>query len=312
MIAVSVLVLFATLAAVTWAGTRAIERAHPPSGRFVDVDGGRSHIVELGAADAPPILLLHGASGNLADMRVALGEKLAQRNRVILVDRPGHGWSDRPGGADDAVPSAQARLIHQAVTRIGIKRLVVVGHSWSGALATAYALAYPDEVRGLVLLAPVTHPWPGGIGWINDVAALPVIGPLIAHTLVLPSGYFLLKPGVTAVFRPDTPPPDYVSRTGVAMLLRPREFIANAQDLARLKEFVRAQSPRYGEIKTPVTIIAGDKDPVVYTDIHSRAIARQVPQATLTVLPGVGHMVQCVAADLAVQAIDDIAGKAAR
>lgn len=309
MIVLFVLAVLAALAAVTLAGTWAIERAYPPTGRFVDVEGGRLHVVELGAADAPPVLLLHGASGNLADMRVALGERLAQRYRVILVDRPGHGWSDRPGGGADALPTSQAKLIHQALTRLGIQRPIVVGHSWSGALATAYALAYPNDVRGLVMLAPVTHSWPGGIGWINDVVALPVIGPSIARTLILPTGYFLLKPGVAAVFRPDVPPENYGERTGVAMLLRPHEFIANAQDLAQLKDFVRAQSPRYGELKMPVTVIAGDKDPVVYTDIHSRAIARQVAQAKLQVLPGVGHMVHYVAADAAVQAIDEIAAR---
>jgi pimeloyl-ACP methyl ester carboxylesterase len=312
MIIVVTIVALAALAALTFAGTVAIERAHPPSGRFVDVDGGRLHVVELGASEAPPVVLLHGASGNLGDMWLALGERLAPRYRVILVDRPGHGWSERPGGATDASPAAQADLIHDALAVLGIKRPIVLGHSWSGALATAYALGFPDEMSGLVLLAPVTHPWPGGIGWINDVVALPVIGPLIARTAILPAGYFMLKPGVAAVFRPDTPPPDYGARTAIAMLLRPREFIANAQDLSGLKEFVRAQSPRYGEIKIPVTIISGDKDPVVYTDIHSRAIARQVPHATLTVLPGVGHMVQYVAADLVVDAIDELAAQAAR
>jgi pimeloyl-ACP methyl ester carboxylesterase len=313
MITVIVVAVFAVLAAVTLFGTYAIERANPPTGRFVDVAldgvGGRLHIVELGAADAPPILLLHGASGNLADMRYALGEKLAQRYRVILVDRPGHGWSDRPGGAGNALPSSQAALLHQALTKLGVTRPIVLGHSWSGALATAYTLAYPDEVRGLVLLAPVTHPWPGGIGWINDVVAFPFIGPFIAHTLILPIGYFLLGPGVAAVFSPDTPPPGYNARTAVAMLLRPREFIANAQDLSFLKDVVRAQAPRYGEVKVPTAIIAGDKDPVVYTDIHSRAIARQVPQATLTVLPGTGHMVHYVATDRVIETIDTIAGK---
>ncbi|MCX7295698.1 MAG: alpha/beta hydrolase [Hyphomicrobiales bacterium] len=302
-------VVLAALAAVTWAGTIAIERDNPPAGRFVDVDGGRLHIVEMGAPDAPPVVLLHGASGNLRDMQLALGDRLAARYRVILIDRPGHGWSDRPNGRGDASPAAQATLIHQALVSLGVTRPILLGHSWSGALATAYALAYPDAVRGLILLAPVTHPWPGGIGWINDVVALPVVGPLIARTLILPSGYFMLKPGVANVFRPDTPPPDYGARTGVAMLLRPNEFIANAQDLSGLKDFVSAQSPRYGELKMPLRIISGDKDPVVYTDIHSRAIARQVPQARLTVLPGVGHMVQYVAADDVARAIDDMAAR---
>ena len=307
MLILVILAILAVLAAVTLAGTAAIERANPPAGRFVDVDGGRLHIVELGRADAPPVVLLHGASGNLRDMQLALGDKLAARYRVILIDRPGHGWSDRPNGRGDASPAAQATLIHQALAALGVTRPVVLGHSWSGALATAYALAYPTETRALILLAPVTHPWPGGIGWINDVVALPVLGSLIARTLILPSGYFMLKPGVAGVFSPDTPPPDYGARTGVALLLRPNVFIANAQDLAGLKEFVRQQAPRYGELKMPVTIISGDKDPVVYTDIHSRAIVRQVPQAKLTVLPGVGHMVQYVAADDVVRAIDEVA-----
>jgi hypothetical protein len=78
------------LAALTAYGVRRIERSHPPAGRFVEVAGGRLHLVELGPADAPAVVLLHGASGNLADMRVALGGRLAQRYRVILVDRPGH------------------------------------------------------------------------------------------------------------------------------------------------------------------------------------------------------------------------------
>ncbi len=312
MIVLSVAVVLAICAGVTLAGTWAIERGYPPSGRFVDVDGGRLHIMEMGPSDAPPVLLLHGASGNLGDMRLALGDLIAARYRVILVDRPGHGWSDRPDGHDDASPARQAALIHQALVALGVKRPIVLGHSWSGALATAYALAYPDDVRGLVLLAPVTHPWPSGIGWINDLIATPVIGPLIAHTLILPAGYFMLTPGVGSVFRPQTPSADYAARTGVAMLLRPREFIANAQDLAVLKDFVRAQAPHYAELKMPMAIIAGDKDPIVYTDIHSRAIAAQAPQATLTVLPGLGHMVHYAAPGVVMKAIDDVAAKAAR
>lgn len=307
MIVLSIAIALVVCLGVTLAGTWAIERSHPPAGQFVEVDGGRLHIVLLGRPDAPAVVLLHGASGNLGDMRLALGERLAQRYRVILIDRPGHGWSDRPDGGDDASPARQAALIHQALTKLGVDQAIVLGHSWSGAAATAYTLAYPEAVAGLVLLAPVTHRWPGGVAWINNLVATPVIGPLVAHTFILPMGYFLISPGVAAVFTPEIPPPDYAEHTGLRMLLRPSEFIANAQDLAGLKAFVTAQAPRYGEIKAPVAIIAGAADRVVYTDIHSRAIAAMLPQARLTVLPGVGHMVQYTAADLAVRAIDDMA-----
>jgi pimeloyl-ACP methyl ester carboxylesterase len=244
-------------------------------------------------------------------MRLALGERLAAGYRVILVDRPGHGWSDRPDGREDASPARQAALIHQALARLGVSRAVILGHSWAGALATAYALAYPNETAGLVLLAPVTHPWPGGVSWINNLVATPVIGPLVAHTVILPVGYFLIAPGIKAVFAPQSPPPDYGKRTGVEMILRPSEFIANAQDLVGLKEFVTAQAPRYGEIKVPVAIISGDDtDKTVSTEIHSRAIAQQLPHATLTVLPGVGHMVQYAAPERIVEAIDRVTAAA--
>jgi alpha-beta hydrolase superfamily lysophospholipase len=95
----------AALATVSVVGAGLIERANPPDGRFIEVAGGRMHIVELGAADAPPVVLLHGASDNLRDLRLALGERLAARYRVIVVDRPGHGWGDRPDGRTDASPA---------------------------------------------------------------------------------------------------------------------------------------------------------------------------------------------------------------
>jgi pimeloyl-ACP methyl ester carboxylesterase len=307
MILLAVALVLAGLAAVTVIGTAAIERADQPAGRFVEVEGGRLHIVELGSADAPPVVLLHGASGNLGDMELALGERLAARYRVILIDRPGHGWSDRPDGRDDTSPARQAALIHQALARIGVTRPVMLGHSWAGAVATAYALDFPGEVAGLVLLAPVTHPWPGGVSWINNLVATPLIGPLVARTLMLPVGYFLVAPGVKSVFAPQSPPPGYATATGVQMILRPSEFIANAQDLAGLKAFVTAQAPRYGEIAAPVIIISGDNhDKVVSTNIHSRVIARQLPHARLIVLPGVGHMVQYAAPERVVRAIDEL------
>ena len=295
-----------------------IERAHPPSGRFVDVDGGRLHVVVLGAADATPVVLLHGSSTNLGDMRLALGDRLAARFRVILIDRPGHGWSDRPDGRADASPARQAKLVRQALQRIGVTRPILVAHSWSGALATAYALSYPRDVAGLVLLAPVTHPWPETSAWYDNIisgllaesartAGAPVIGPLFARTLALPLGELLIGPAVQSVFAPDAPPPDYLARTGGALLLRPGAFAANAQDLAAIEDFVKAQAPNYLKIMTPAVIIAGDADVTVPTSVHAEAIAAAMPNAKLIVLPGVGHMVHYAAPERIVAAIAELA-----
>jgi pimeloyl-ACP methyl ester carboxylesterase len=312
MLLVCVIAIVAILgigATITAVGVAQLERAHPPAGRLVQVVGGRLHVVDLAPArppDAPPIVLLHGASGNLEDQRLTLGAALAARHRVVLVDRPGHGFSDRPGGRADASPGRQAALIAQALARLGVSRAIVVGHSWSGALAAALALDFPERVAGLVLVAPVTHPWPGGISWYNRLASTPVIGRLFVETCAFPAGSLMIARGVENVFEPQLPPADYVRRTATRLLLRPQEFIANAQDVAGLKAFVTAQAPRYGEIAVPTVIISGDRDTTVGLEIHSRVAVTLIPGAKLIVLPGIGHMLHHVAADAIVAAIDGL------
>src|SRR6185312_1440973 len=190
--------------------------------------------------------------------------------------------------------------------RLGIARAVIVAHSFAGTVATAMALDEPERVAGLVLLAPVTHPWPGGIAWYNTLAATPVIGPLFAHTLALPAGLVMIRSGIAGVFAPQRPPSDYARRTAVRLLLRPAEFIANAQDVAALKDFVTAQVPRYRAITAPTMVISGDRDTVVSIDAHARVVAALIPGARLVVLDGIGHMPHHAAADRIVAAIDDM------
>ena len=116
-----VAVLLGAGAAVTFIGVRLIERAHPPRGRFIEIDGLRQHVVEIGehagAADAPGIVLLHGAGCNLEDMHLALGERLAAQYRVILLDRPGLGWSERRGG-EGSSPTYQAAMLNAVLDRL--------------------------------------------------------------------------------------------------------------------------------------------------------------------------------------------------
>jgi pimeloyl-ACP methyl ester carboxylesterase len=310
-VAIMAVAAAAALAGATAFGSRMIERRHPPAGTFVAVSGGRLHLVDLrppSPADpgGPPVVLLHGASGSLEDMRMALGDVLARNHRVILVDRPGHGWSDRGGGSGPE-PARQAGLVVQALDQLGVGKAIFVGHSWSGALVTALALAHPERTFGLVLLAPVTHPWPGGISWYYDATAMPLVGELLARTLVMPVAALLLRNGVDRVFAPQVAPLDYVERTSLALFLRPAEFVANAQDVAGLKAFVTTQAPRYRDITVPVVIITGDRDKTVSPSIHSQALAAALPHAKLIMLSGVGHMPHHVAPDIVAAEIDRIA-----
>jgi pimeloyl-ACP methyl ester carboxylesterase len=248
-------------------------------------------------------VMLHGASSNLEVMRQPVGELLSRKHRVILIDRPGHGWSTR-ARLEDSTPEIQARMVEEALAKIGVTSAIFVVHSWSGALGARIALDYPQAVAGLVMLAPVAYPWPGGVGRYNRLIATPVVGPLFAYTITLPLGLLLVDSGSRGVFLPQTMPDGFVRNTATPLLLRPREFIANARDLVTLKQAVAGQSPRYREIKAPVTIITGDADKTVSTDRHSRPFAAAAPNVKLIVLPGVGHMIQQTVPDLVIAEVE--------
>jgi pimeloyl-ACP methyl ester carboxylesterase len=307
---VIVVALVALSAVITAVGARMIERAHPPSGRFVDVAGGRLHVLDLeprepAGADDTPIVLIHGASANLEEMRLALGDALSRRHRVILVDRPGHGWSER--SPDEAFsPARQAAMVSEMLDRLGVRRAVIVAHSFGTTVATALALDDPTRVAGLVLIAPATHPRPGAIAWYYRLASAPVIGPLFVRTLALPAGWLLLGPTVAVVFAPQEAPADYAERAAIALVLRPQNFLANARDVAGRNAFVTVQEPRYATIKAPTTIITGDSDSVVSPQVHSQGLATALPHSKLIVLEGVGHVPHYVALDRVVTAIEEI------
>jgi pimeloyl-ACP methyl ester carboxylesterase len=298
-------IVLAALALVSVIGTAIIERSYPQQGRSVVVAGATLNTLVLGPPDAPglPIVLIHGASSTMGTMRVPLADELARTRRVVLIDRPGHGWSPRDDLAR-ASPAAQAAMIDAALEAIGVTRAIIVVHSLAGGLGALMALDYPGRVAGLIMLAPVAYSWPGGVGAYNALVAGPVIGPLLAYTVTLPIGLLLLKVGINTVFAPQTPPPGYADATATPLVLRPRSFLANAFDLTTLKAAMTQQSPRYPQIAVPTTIIVGDSDTIVSPDLHARQLARTVAGATLIVLPGVGHMVQNAATDVVIGEVE--------
>jgi len=297
-----VAIVFVAGAVITGIGTVLIARAHPPRGHFVDVGGLRQHVVEDGTSGPPqdtpqdvPIVLIHGAGCNLEDMRIALGERLRGR-RLIFVDRPGHGWSERRG-VHGSSPAYQAAMIRDVLDRLGIARAIFVGHSWGGALGLRFALDYPQRVSGLVILAPPLYPFPRRLTWFYDAMATPFIGPLIAYTLLLPVGALFVGFGFCGAFFPQWPPRHYLKRAGTLLSLRPRTFLANSRDIARLQKNLPSQAARYTTLAVPTVVITGDRDLIVAPERHAFAFARAVPAVKLVVLPGVGHMLHHAATE---------------
>lgn len=308
----SLTVALAILALVTQAGVIVLSRMYPPQGKFVDVAGARLHVLELGPRDAPglPVVLVHGASSSLETMRKPLGDMLAKSHRVILIDRPGLGWSTRER-VEDSTPAIQARMVDEALGKLGVDRAIMVGHSWAGAIMPEMALNYPARTAGIVMLSPVAYSWPGGVGRFNEIAAIPVIGPVLAYTITLPLGLFMIDSGTRHVFAPQPMPDGFVNDTEVRLVLRPSVFLNNATDLATLKAAVTKQSVDYPKIKVPVLVVTGDTDNTVSPEIHSRHFAATVPGAKLIVLPNVGHMPQVAAPELIVREIEAMASRLA-
>jgi pimeloyl-ACP methyl ester carboxylesterase len=302
--------LLVALAIATQIRARAIEAQYPNTGALTDVGGfslNALHVLAGPEADLPPIVFIHGASGNLRDQVGAFLEPLRGRAELLFVDRPGHGYSER-GGPENDTPDGQANAVARLLEIKGIDRAIIVGHSFGGAIAASFGVLHPDKVEGLVFLSAATHPWPGGVDWYYHVASAPFIGPIFCHTLALQAGMTRIGPATAHVFAPNPVPATYVEGTGPALVLRPSAFRANATDVAGLLSYVTRFAPRYREIERPTVIITGDSDEIVLEEIHSKGLARDIKGSELVWIKGLGHKPDYVVTDIVIAALEKIAG----
>jgi pimeloyl-ACP methyl ester carboxylesterase len=302
--------LILLLAAATAVGSRMIGRKNPPSGAFADIAGTRMHFVHLPApgADLPPVLFIHGASGNLRDQMLPSRPLLETRAELLYLDRPGHGWSAR-GQANETL-AGQADTIAGLMDHLGMGRAILVGHSLGGAVAAAFALRHSQRVAGLVFIAPATHPWPGGASaWYYRIAAAPLVGHVFTALFSLPAGMASIATASAGVFSPNPMPEGYVGGAGIELVLRPASFRSNARDVASLSAQLERIAPHYHEIAAPTVIVTGDHDAVVYEELHSGGLKRDIAGAELVWVRNLGHKPDWIAPDLVVSAIEKAAGR---
>jgi pimeloyl-ACP methyl ester carboxylesterase len=300
-----VALVLVVLALVNHAVARWAERKHPPEGKFIEVDGTRLHYSDRGSGR--PVVLLHGNAVTGADYNTSgVAERLVGTHRVIIFDRPGFGHSDRPRDGRHWHAGEQADVIHAALERLGVGPAVVVGHSWGTLVALALAERHPAAVAGLVLLSGYYFPTPRLDALLVAPVAIPVLGDILRYTISPVFGWINMPLMKRAMFAPSPLTERFKREYSTALALRPSQLRATASDGALMMADAKELSARYGELSIPVAIVAGSGDKVVSPD-HAERLRGAVPDASLRIVEGTGHMVHHVATEQVVEAIQEVA-----
>ncbi len=278
-IAVPLIVLFAEIP------------VQPPAvGQFTQVDQCRIHYVTEGHGQ--DVVLLHGTDGSLNDFRLSpLWQQLKDRCRLTAFDRPGRALST-PG---IYTIDEQIEITHQLLGQLGVHKPVLVAHSWSGILALAYALRFPTEVKGIVLLGGWVYPLENPLPAEARLVLLPAVGPLFAQI-----GYRTRESQIQDLldegFGPSQAPTNYRHDAMKRWFWSRDQIISCTAEVDEGNTYLARMSKRYKEVTVPVVALAGDADKAVPPE-QSERIAAEVRDGTFISLTGQPHYIQFTRAD---------------
>ncbi len=263
-----------------------VAERYAPQGEFVTVGGRRIHVVTRGRG--PDLVLIHGASGNARDFTFRFTDAVEDRYRIHAVDRPGLGWSEFTEG--DASPIAQARALRAAIRQRGVRRPILLGHSYGAAVALAWALEAPREVAGLVLVAGTNLPWPEELTATSVALSTARTRAALAPVIASFANEDNIATVLPRVFAPQRPPAGYAEFVGIGLALRAETIRSNALQIDALRPALDQMAPLYPSLPMPIEVVHGSADRIVSAEIHATPLAQQLPRANLTLIPGAGHM----------------------
>jgi pimeloyl-ACP methyl ester carboxylesterase len=268
--------------------------------RFVLAGNTKLHYVDSGSGR--PVVMIHGNNGDLHDFEFATLDLVARNYRAIAFDLPGHGRSKGLRKAKGTIQE-QVVILHQALTALGIKNPILVGHSWGGAIALAYALLYPHEISALVLLAPAAYAdyrdeAPGGF-----LLRVPLLSDfcIVLFTPIL--GRRLLKKNLKDAFSPDPVPDDYL-KSAAAVWLDRKHIKTFIKDDAMVDSSLKELSPQYQKIHAPVIIVTGDSDLLVSPQQNAFNLHKVIANSELVVIPHAGHEIPQVHPEAVLRAVN--------
>jgi pimeloyl-ACP methyl ester carboxylesterase len=282
---------------------RQAEAEYAPA-EFVTVEGLQLHYLSEGSGR--PVVFIPGGYGKIQDFTLSpLFDPVAMEYQAVFLDRPGLGYSERPTH-EDATPPAQVRLIHGALQQLNIEKPVLVGQSWGGIIALQYALDYPDDLAGIVLLGVAPYPRERDSDPISEIVRMPILGDLVLHTLYVPLGYHIMGPAFleesVEYFAPlDTVPASYSATLGLE--IRPSHARAGADEERIIPLYLETLSARLAEISVPVVIVVGDLD--THAIEQAPRLEEDIPNSRVTVVEGAHHLLWFSLPEIVVDAVQE-------
>ena len=275
--------------------TRTAAELAPPTGRFVTTSQGRIFIQEKGDATAPPVILIHGTAAWSELWREMIDHLAGAGFRVIAIDLPPFGFSDRPANRD-YTRAAQSARIAALIEALSLKNVTLVGHSFGAGPTVETIMRYPANIRGLVLIAgalgvtEASGSPPALVDWVlrtdtirNPLVATLVTNPMMTRTLLS-----------SMVYRKDA-----ADARRAAILQRPMTLRGTTPDLGpwlvyftgRDEQAWSMDRARYATIKVKTQLLWGDKDTLTPLP-QGRDINSLIAGSELTVIPDIGHIPQ--------------------
>ena len=247
------------------------------------------HVTYRHAGEGPPLVLLHGITGNSAQWESVM-PVLARSHTVIAPDLLGHGESAKPRG--DYSLGAYASGVRDLLALLGHDRATVVGHSLGGGVAMQLAYQYPERCERLVLVAS------GGLGSevtpLLRMAALPGAAAVIGASLRLPARLSILTAIKALALAGLVEEQDAEELTRIWKGLRDRStraaFLRTLRGVVDLRgQSISSHDRAYLTADIPTLLMWGGRDPVLPVG-QVQDVAALLPGATVDVVPRAGHM----------------------
>jgi pimeloyl-ACP methyl ester carboxylesterase len=261
----------------------------PSTGRLIPTSSGGVFVQQKGPTGGVPVVLFHGTAAWSELWRRTIDALAATGFNVIALDLPPFGFSDRPSGY---TRQEQAARVNDVLDQLRIGPAIIVGHSFGAGAATEFAMRYTQRARGLVLVDAAlgfTEPPSDAPGllqpkWVREIlVSLTITNPLATKALLQ-----------SLIEKKERALPEYIE-----ILQRPTVLRGSTPVIADWllyfagsdRTALSADRGAYARMKIPVAILWGDKDSVTPV-AQARDLGTLLPQSTLTLLPGLGHIPQ--------------------